>query len=144
MRSELMLIGCRSGPFLIMGRWSGFTARNSNRALSGSGVVRETLMPNKEVLSSEGMATRARIRLLFRVYTGVQSEVRHFKHCTESETRVGYAPRRHTNVCANGVGDVQPDAGHDCIPDKCVLSETFNIVEVRRDLTSWRCVMCDE
>jgi hypothetical protein len=39
--------------------------------------VFETLMPNKEVLSGEGMATIARIWFLFRVYTGVQSEVIH-------------------------------------------------------------------
>jgi hypothetical protein len=74
-------------------------------------------MTNKEVLSSEGMATRARIWFLFRVYTGVQSEV---IHCQ----RIKCDPRR-TYVCASGVGGVQHDAAHDCIPDKCVFSEAF-------------------
>jgi hypothetical protein len=73
-------------------------------------------MTNKEVLSSKGMATRARIRLLFSVYTGVQSGVRHCQRCMEGNPR-------HTYVCVDGVGDVQPDAGRDRSPDKCVFSE---------------------
>jgi hypothetical protein len=74
-------------------------------------------MTNKEVLSSECMSTRARIWFFFRVYTGVQSEVRHCQHikCVVP----------HTYVCASGVGGVQPDAGHDRIPDKGVFSEAL-------------------